>query len=196
MFWSKNVILGFWVWTSFVLGRTYRTRKGRFGVTFESFGDETSSVFESHFLAFIQGVFPKIISRSVDITACVPRREPLYSSPHLPTQITMCHVLFSLLFSLRPKIFCGIFWVSSEDTTRDPRITTKIKLKRDLIKIKNFVYVTIKINWFFDSLFFEIWAFKIRNPRFRAIWPCGTLKKDTLQYAESLRLSEDYVFNS
>ena len=61
------------------MGRTYRARKGRFGVTFESVGDETSGVFESHFLAFLQGVFPKIILRSVDITACVPRREPQYS---------------------------------------------------------------------------------------------------------------------
>ena len=34
-------------------------------VTFESVGDETPGVFESHFLAFLQGVFPKIISRSV-----------------------------------------------------------------------------------------------------------------------------------
>ena len=62
-----------------MFGLTYRARKGRFGVTFESIGDETSGVFESHFLAFLQGVFPKIISRSVDITACVPRREPQYS---------------------------------------------------------------------------------------------------------------------
>ena len=38
-------------------------------VTFDSIGDEMSGVFESHFLAFLQGVFPKIISRSVDIPA-------------------------------------------------------------------------------------------------------------------------------
>ena len=37
-FWSKNVILGFGVWTSFVLGKAYRARKGRFGVTFEVVG--------------------------------------------------------------------------------------------------------------------------------------------------------------
>ena len=48
--------------------------------SFESFGDETSGVFESLFLAFLQRVFPKIMPRSVDITACVPRREPQYSS--------------------------------------------------------------------------------------------------------------------
>ena len=60
-------------------GEDLQGGKGRFGVTFESVGDETSVLFESHFLAFIQGVFPKIISRSVDITACVPRREPQYS---------------------------------------------------------------------------------------------------------------------
>jgi len=38
VFWSKNVILGFGVWTSFVLGKAYRARKGRFGVTFEVVG--------------------------------------------------------------------------------------------------------------------------------------------------------------
>ena len=48
-------------------------------VTFDSVGDEMSGVFESHFLAFLQGVFPKTISHSIDITACVPRREPQYS---------------------------------------------------------------------------------------------------------------------
>ena len=61
------------------MGKAYRARKGRFGVTFESVGDETSGVFESHFLVFLQGVFPKIISRSVNITALVSRREPQYS---------------------------------------------------------------------------------------------------------------------
>ena len=50
-------------------------RKGRFGATFESVGDKTPGVFGSHFLAFLQGVFPKIISRSVDITACVKKGE-------------------------------------------------------------------------------------------------------------------------
>ena len=49
-------------------------------VTFDSIGDEMSGVFESHFLAFLQGVFPKTISHSIDITACVPRRKPQYSS--------------------------------------------------------------------------------------------------------------------
>ena len=48
-------------------------------VTFDSIGDEMSGVFESHFLAFLQGVFPKTISHSIDITACVPRPEPQYS---------------------------------------------------------------------------------------------------------------------
>merc|ERR1712148_43057 len=48
-------------------------------VTFDSIGDEMSGVFESHFLAFLQGVSPKTISHSIDITACVPRREPQYS---------------------------------------------------------------------------------------------------------------------
>merc|ERR1712148_103809 len=48
-------------------------------VTFDSIGDEMSGVFESHFLAFLQGVFPKTISHSIDITVCAHRREPQYS---------------------------------------------------------------------------------------------------------------------
>ena len=56
-------------------GRLTEREKVDFRVTFESVGDETSGVFESHFLAFLQCVFPKIILRSVDMPACIPRRE-------------------------------------------------------------------------------------------------------------------------
>ena len=45
--------------SSFVFGLAHRSRKGRFGVSFESVGDETSDVFESHLLAIHQGVAQK-----------------------------------------------------------------------------------------------------------------------------------------
>merc|ERR1712074_464283 len=65
-------------------------------VTFDSIGDEMSVVFESHFLAFLQGVFPKTISHSIDITACVPRREPQYSF--------LCQLFVSDLFNQKVSL--------------------------------------------------------------------------------------------
>ena len=57
VFLSKNITLGvldlnIWV-------KVHGARKGRFGATFDSVGDEASGVFESHFLALLQGVFPQ-----------------------------------------------------------------------------------------------------------------------------------------
>ena len=88
MFWPKNVILGFWVRTSFVFGRTYRARKGQFGHTF-SVGQWWNVLFVwKSFSCFSSKCFPKIISRSMDITVCVPWRGPQYTSAYLSTHFT------------------------------------------------------------------------------------------------------------
>ena len=68
--------MGFGVRT---FGVGLQVEKRSIWVTFEWVGDEMSGVFESRFLAFLQSVFPKIISRSVDIPECVSLREPQYS---------------------------------------------------------------------------------------------------------------------
>ena len=64
------------------MGLSYKTRKGHFGTTLESVGDETLGVFESR-LSFLQGVSPKIITRSIDIPRSVLRLESQYSFVHL-----------------------------------------------------------------------------------------------------------------
>ena len=99
-FWSKNVILGFFGCGrhSFWGGLTARD-KGDLGPLLSRSGMKRPVFLKVVFLHSFKVFFPKIISRSVGITACVPRREPQYSFHFLLISLNKITFLFLQSFA-------------------------------------------------------------------------------------------------